>query len=311
MWYNKSKQQGGIHLESVTTFQRVKFHFDNLHFEVPLEFGAYKLVQAGDLATEADYRCESHIQIVYEISYVVSGEGVFTVDGNPYPLHKDMLFINRPGEEHSILSSKSNPIRYFYLGFLFDEQSLSKYEYKTLKDFFDTCEKRVAMSSSSLQDSFLKLFNNLITTDMFANSMIEACIHQIVITVYRQYNQTAERVYAPNQPLDGKKRLLYDIIHYIDVESGDMDALQKLSKNFGYSYSYIADLFSHNMGESLKEYFTRRRFERAAQLLEDGMSVTQVAEMLGYKSIHSFSRAFTKRIGVSPLEYRNMHKEKH
>ncbi len=98
-----------------------------------------------------------------------------------------------------------------------------------------------------------------------------------------------------------KKRLLYDIIHYIDVESEDMGALQKLSETFGYSYSYIADLFSRNMGEPLKEYFTRRRFERATQLLEDGMSVTQIADMLGYKSIHSFSRAFTRRFwGIAP-----------
>lgn len=63
------------------------------------------------------------------------------------------------------------------------------------------------------------------------------------------------------------------------------------------------------MGEPLKEYFTRRRFERATQLLEDGMSVTQIADMLGYKSIHSFSRAFTRRFGVSPLEYRKAQKE--
>lgn len=82
----------------------------------------------------------------------------------------------------------------------------------------------------SLQDSFLKLFNNLITTDLFAGSMIESCIHQIAVTVYRQYNDTAERVYAPTQPLDGKKRLLYDIIHYIDVESEDMGALQSSAK---------------------------------------------------------------------------------
>lgn len=296
-------------MEAITTFRRVKFHFDNVHFKVPLEFGPYCLVQAGDLATEADYVCEPHMQSVYEISYVVSGEGVFFVDDASYPVRKDMLFVNRPGEKHAIRSNKSNPIRYFYLGFTFNDAFLSKYEYKTLKDFFDATEMRIAVAGSSLQDSFLKLFNNLITTDLFANSMIESCIHQIAVTVYRQYNGAAERVYAPTQPLDGKKRLLYDIIHYIDVESEDMGALQKLSETFGYSYSYIADLFSRNMGESLKEYFTRRRFERATQLLEDGMSVTQIADMLGYKSIHSFSRAFTRRFGVSPLEYRKAQRE--
>ena len=41
-------------MEAITTFRKVKFHFDNVHFKVPWNL-AYFLAQAADLATEADY----------------------------------------------------------------------------------------------------------------------------------------------------------------------------------------------------------------------------------------------------------------
>lgn len=88
---------------------------------------------------------------------------------------------------------------------------------------------------------------------------------QILVDTYRQFTHAA-RPYS--QPADGKKRLLYEMIHYIDENCEDLHALQKLSEPFGYSYSTLASLFSQGMGETLKGYYTRQRFERAAQLLD-------------------------------------------
>ena len=39
-------------------------------------------------------------------------------------------------------------------------------------------------------------------------------------------------------------------------------------------------------------------------MLEDGISITKIAEELGYKSIHSFSRAFSKYYGYPPSKHR-------
>ena len=57
------------------------------------------------------------------------------------------------------------------------------------------------------------------------------------------------------------------------------------------------------MGLSLKEYFLMSRHRRACELLKGGMSVTAVAERMGYSSIHVFSKSFTSREGLSPSEY--------
>ncbi|MFR1434921.1 MAG: AraC family transcriptional regulator [Acutalibacteraceae bacterium] len=281
--------------------RRVRFHFDEVHWQVPLELGTYLLVQAGDLAAEVNYVCMPHIQEVYEISYIVSGRGTFVADGGSYPVERGTLFLNRIGEEHNIFTDNDDPIRYFYLGFRFRDACLTRTEYRSLKDFFDTAQPRMVTAGTGIQDDFLRLFNNLITADLFSATMLETCVHQILVDTYRQFTHAA-RPYS--QPADGKKRLLYEMIHYIDENCEDLHALQKLSEPFGYSYSTLASLFSQGMGETLKGYYTRQRFERAAQLLDSGMSVTQISERLGYRSIHAFSRAFSRQYGESPLEYR-------
>jgi AraC-like DNA-binding protein len=52
------------------------------------------------------------------------------------------------------------------------------------------------------------------------------------------------------------------------------------------------------------EYVAKRRVTRAQELLsEANMTITQVAETLGFETIHSFSRWFHKEMGVSPSAY--------
>ena len=50
-----------------------------------------------------------------------------------------------------------------------------------------------------------------------------------------------------------------------------------------------------------------KKLEYAAQLLEENnVSPTEIAALIGYESIHSFSKAFKKRFGMSPVHYKNV-----
>lgn len=54
---------------------------------------------------------------------------------------------------------------------------------------------------------------------------------------------------------------------------------------------------------SWRDYLTRCRLEYSRLLLEEGMSIKQVAERTGFSSSSSFSHAFSRSMGVSPGEY--------
>lgn len=54
------------------------------------------------------------------------------------------------------------------------------------------------------------------------------------------------------------------------------------------------------MGMSINQYYQKVRFQKALELLGARFTVTQVAEKLGFDSIHSFSRAFKNHFGQPP-----------
>ena len=64
-------------------------------------------------------------------------------------------------------------------------------------------------------------------------------------------------------------------------------------------------MFVRAFGETPHDFLTRRRIDRAKQLLaRDECSVTEVCLAVGYESLGSFSSLFRSSVGRSPVEYR-------
>ena len=77
------------------------------------------------------------------------------------------------------------------------------------------------------------------------------------------------------------------------------------------SEAYFRRLFEAKFGVSPKEYIIEKRLGYAKQLLETGeLSVNDTALLCGYSEETHFSREFTKRVGVSPSEYKRTAKGK-
>ena len=280
----------------------VRFHFDNVYSEKMLACGPFCVLQFGDLAAEPGYVCPPHVQQVHEVSCVVSGKGVFTGGGREFPVSAGDVFLNPTGDIHAIVSDDDNPLRYFYLGFTFSADAAVSVP-KEVEELFSN-PPSVISSGGEIRDLFVSLFDDYLVDDGLRSALIAADILKILTAVYRAQKNGSRRSYATNE--SGKKRLFLDVVHYIDHHCQDMDALSRLSAEFGYSYSSISALFCATMGKTLKEYYTDRRFARALTCLNDGMRVGDTASYLGYLSIHSFSRAFHRYFGVSPRDYKKI-----
>lgn len=73
----------------------------------------------------------------------------------------------------------------------------------------------------------------------------------------------------------------------------------------GYARYYFARRFREVFGESPVAYLSRRRIERAKDLLRSAnLTVTEICTLVGFASLGSFSSRFTALIGCSPQEYR-------
>ena len=89
--------------------------------------------------------------------------------------------------------------------------------------------------------------------------------------------------------------------------AGELD-LDTLAGVAGISKWHFVRTFEATYGETPIRYLTRRRIERAAELLRNAnLTVTEVCMLVGFASLGSFSSRFTALIGDSPTAYRARH----
>ncbi|MFD1543789.1 helix-turn-helix transcriptional regulator [Nonomuraea guangzhouensis] len=82
--------------------------------------------------------------------------------------------------------------------------------------------------------------------------------------------------------------------------------LDQLAAVAGVSKFHFARSFEAAYGETPIRYLTRRRIERAQDLLRvANLTVTEVCMAVGFASLGSFSSRFTRLVGESPTAYRD------
>lgn len=82
--------------------------------------------------------------------------------------------------------------------------------------------------------------------------------------------------------------------------------LAALAAVAGVSRSHFVRSFEAAYGETPIRYLTRRRIERAQDLLRAAnLTVTEVCMLVGFTSLGSFSSRFAQLVGESPTAYRN------
>lgn len=95
------------------------------------------------------------------------------------------------------------------------------------------------------------------------------------------------------------------VLDYIQDHLDDELSLDLLAGIACFSQFHFHRIFSGMVGESVKSYIRRLRLERAAgKLKQTDTAVTMIAFDTGFATHESFTRAFHKMFGVSPLSYR-------
>ena len=70
-------------------------------------------------------------------------------------------------------------------------------------------------------------------------------------------------------------------------------------------------IFKKETGETFLKYLTNYRIQEAKRLLEDNkLSITEISELVGYRTSQYFSQIFIKSVGMRPQEYRRWNKRK-
>ena len=98
--------------------------------------------------------------------------------------------------------------------------------------------------------------------------------------------------------------LLEKILAYIDETIYEPITIAEICQKFSMSRSSLQILFKENMDMPPKKYINELKLEKSRQMIcENKYTISEIALMLGFNSIHYFSRAFTQKYNMAPSEY--------
>ena len=99
---------------------------------------------------------------------------------------------------------------------------------------------------------------------------------------------------------------LGETIRYMKENLDHSFSLEHFATRVNYSPSHFITLFKQKTGYSPIEYFIHLKMQRACQYLDmTGLRIKEIAGKLGFSDPYYFSRTFSRRIGISPRQYRN------
>lgn len=94
------------------------------------------------------------------------------------------------------------------------------------------------------------------------------------------------------------------VIDYISANLHLPLQLDVIADKINVSQRQLLRIMRSALNESLYAYVARQRIERAVLYMQtEEMSLTKLAEMVGYDNPQSFSKAFKKQFGISPKAY--------
>ena len=90
----------------------------------------------------------------------------------------------------------------------------------------------------------------------------------------------------------------------MDLRFADPLDLDQMAAQAGFSKFHFARAFKDAYGETPANYLSRRRVERAKDLLRSAnLTVTEVCTLVGFSSLGSFSSRFSEMVGMSPSAF--------
>jgi AraC family transcriptional regulator len=97
-------------------------------------------------------------------------------------------------------------------------------------------------------------------------------------------------------------------ILYIENNLSEKLMLNDIAEKAYFSPFHFHRIFSLVVGETVNNFIIRKRIEKAASFLihQKDTPVTTISETVGFTSLSSFSRAFKKFYGVSPVEFKEL-----
>ena len=261
--------------------------------------GTAKLLNVASARYGGDWHSVPHTHNHLELFYIVGGKGQFLIQDQLYSVNPNNLVVINPNVIHTEVSLNAQPLEYIVLGIegielATNESSNGQFN---ILDHFESVE-----ISSCLR-------NILREMEQKNTGYEDVCQAYMEILIIRLMRNIALAVPTESQVVSGNRQCA-SVKRYIDLHFKEALTLEQLAEDAHMNKYYLSHAFKREYGISPINYMITKRIEESKYLLaETDLSMSQIAQLLGFSSLSYFSQVFHRTQSVSPKEYRQSQKD--
>lgn len=235
----------------------------------------------------------AHIHEDIELVFVKKGGGKAFCDGKKYILSENSFFLVFPNQVHR-----------------YEECTMGEYVLLIVKPTDLLGFREVFLESTPM------------SAELHLDTTYKKDIEPLMELALKEYTENGESTVteAYLTALFGKLFRLYDIeknrrnnntvleiIHYCKTHYKEDIKISSVAEELHLSKSSVSHIFSKKFSMNFCSYINSLRLAEAVKLMKNKYySMTEISDMCGFPTIRTFNRAFQKKYGCSPSEYRQM-----
>lgn len=243
--------------------------------------------------------CLPHYHSALELAYLYSGEMEVLVDGAYHMAQEGDLVVISPYAVHRF-TTRTASLNYVLS---IPQDYIHTFKAQTQQTRFSSALLPVGQTTQEIAHCIKLLLTRTTGSAEFWSQHVKDS-YVVRGQIYTILGLLLENM--PLTPVDmrGENTLVRDVLLYLDSHYREALSQQQIAANFGYSCSHLSHLFNTTVGCSLPQHLGMLRARAAAVLLlEQDITLTEVAAEVGFESMRSFYRIFKTNFGVSPTRF--------
>lgn len=255
-----------------------------------------------------DYVFSGEHHDFWEFLYVDRGEIEVMADEQRHTLKQGMMIFHKPNEYHRFHAAGGKAPNVIVMTFECTSDAIRQFQDLVIQledEERNLLADIVKEGMNAFEFPFRHPLKRREDAKLGSEQLIKCYLEMFLIRLLRKQTMHARK---PSLSSAAKERasdeLARHIAKYLEDHSDTELSLDEICRVFMIGKTRLKELFKRATGCTVMGYAANARVERAKLMIRERTdNMTEIAEKLGFSSIHYFSKAFKKQTNMTPTEY--------
>jgi len=274
-------------------------------YDVKEQLQIKKIYSLFEAEYKKNYSFPGEFHNFWECVYVEKGSIYVTADERIYEVKENGIIFHKPVEFHNFCVGPDVDTAKIVIMSFSLEGELCEY-FKNKVFFLSDEQKEILDSMITYIRKRSKAFENLdgkdIRSGLYPANNSKTYLQMLTTYMYQLFLSLVDSGTVSNYLDSFEEKVFHRAVDYMNSNIGKQLLVQDISRCCGVGESILKRIFKKKSGIGVHKYLMQVKIKRAIEMINEGVSISEVADRLGFSSQGYFSLVFKRETGKTPMQ---------